>query len=320
MSIDADPRRWKNADPATPEERWLQRALRAVPDGGDLAGRRLQRAEEPRVARWPARRGGRRAWALALVAALVGAVATTTLAALYRGAGSPGRALPAPPARTSQPRRQPRAAAPASAPIAVPTDDEPPVTAPAPIQRRQPALPRRLPVPVEEPVAPSSVSPPASDEAGEGALINQAIWQLRGAANPAAALERIAEHDRRYGAGRLDVEATLVRVEALSRLGRSNEALLVLDGRSAEKLARPLLLVRGELRADQGRCTDAIADLSRVLDVAADRLAERGLYARAACRFKLGELVAAREDLVRYREQFPTGPRRREVDRLLAPR
>jgi hypothetical protein len=105
-------------------------------------------------------------------------------------------------------------------------------------------------------------------------------------------------------------------------LDRRAEALRVLDGLAIERLPRATAvgLLRAELRAQAGRCAEAIADFDRCAVGAncSQELEERALFGRASCRGKLGQAAAARADLERYLLRFPHGWRSEAVRRALA--
>ena len=148
--------------------------------------------------------------------------------------------------------------------------------------------------------------------AEEAALVGAALRKLRGQADAAGALELLDARDGRFGAaGTLAEEARTTRIEALLRLGQHGRALALLDAAAPRPTGRgrALLETRGELRADAGRCGDAVADFDSLLgdDAASDDPAERALYGRAACRVRLGDNDAARADLDAYLSRFPGG-------------
>src|SRR5436190_2187527 len=71
--------------------------------------------------------------------------------------------------------------------------------------------------------APAPVKRPDETE-----LLARAFRLLRSEGDVAGALAALDEHDRRFGAGSLAIEATLARAEALLLLGRTGEALPLL--------------------------------------------------------------------------------------------
>jgi TolA-binding protein len=167
--------------------------------------------------------------------------------------------------------------------------------------------------------SPTDVAPPPSPPppqpsaiAEESALLGAAMQRLRERDDAAGALALLDEHDRRFGAtGVLTDEATTTRVEALLRAGAFSRALTLLDGLAPRLTGRgrELRATRGELRADAGRCAEAVADFEALLSggTPPDVIGERALYGRAACHARLGEHDAARADLEAYLAQFPAG-------------
>ena len=140
-------------------------------------------------------------------------------------------------------------------------------------------------------------------------MLARAISHLRGGHDATAALDDLADYDRRFPSGLLEPEVLRIRTEALLDVGRDHEALARLDDRSADALTRPLRLLRGELRARAGRCDEALRDLDPLADEGQTPavLAGRALYARASCHAQLGDVAAARDDLERYQARFPDG-------------
>jgi hypothetical protein len=137
-----------------------------------------------------------------------------------------------------------------------------------------------------------SASSPAAGAPAEGALSVEARsladalvrWRRDGQAE--AALLRLTAHERRFPRGALSVEARVARAEILLALARKDQALAVLDSLTVTNLprARELETLRGELRAQAGRCQDARIDLARVLsDTAFDDLGKRAARALATC-------------------------------------
>jgi tetratricopeptide (TPR) repeat protein len=155
-------------------------------------------------------------------------------------------------------------------------------------------------------------------------LLADALASLHARGDAEGALALLAEHRRRFPHGALRSEARVAEVEALLSLERRSDALRVLDGLVIERVPRgaEIGVLRGELRAQAGRCADAIADFDRC---AAGRSCgadaeERALFGRASCRGKLGQTAAARADLERYLLRFPRGWRSESVRRALAER
>jgi hypothetical protein len=131
--------------------------------------------------------------------------------------------------------------------------------------------------------APGTAAPTASDEV---AIVRDALRRLRGEKDAAAALRLLDEHDQRFPDGLLHDETAVTRIEALLALGRDREALQRLEVLAPALLDRSprLQVTRGELRAAQGRCADALGDFSAVAaSQPAGELARRIERGRAAC-------------------------------------
>jgi hypothetical protein len=158
-----------------------------------------------------------------------------------------------------------------------------PVVAPAPAAVMRPEIP-----PVEAPRPHSAASiavaaPPVATEVGQ---LHDAIERLRTQGDPSGALRRLDDHDRRFPRGLLHDEAAAMRVEALLALGRSAEALDRLEAIPQDLVDRSprLLVARGELRASQGRCRDALVDFDRLLAHSGPgEIVRRATRGRAAC-------------------------------------
>jgi len=155
----------------------------------------------------------------------------------------------------------------------------------------------------------------------EGRLLAEALSDLRGAGDAKTALDRLDLYMRLYPKGRLAQEAELVRAEALFRSGDDDAALAQLDRLPMVDIAgaRPLTLLRGELRAAHGHYRKAIADLGLVFrPEQPDEISERALYTRAACLERLGETGEARSDVETYLRVFPLGAHRSDARAFLA--
>jgi tetratricopeptide (TPR) repeat protein len=149
------------------------------------------------------------------------------------------------------------------------------------------------------------------DGFSEERLLAAAVRALRAKRDAASALAALDAYQARYPQGRMSIEASVLRVDALTALGRQSEALRYLDeldlGRMPGGLERRLQ--RGELRAASGRVREAVADFDSVLAQTreADSI-ERALAGRAKCRQRLGDVAAARVDAIEYLRRFPSGP------------
>jgi hypothetical protein len=111
-----------------------------------------------------------------------------------------------------------------------------------------------------------------------------ARWRRDGQGEAALAL--LIAHERRFPRGGLSIESRIARAEILLALDRRNQALAVFDSLTLTNLprARELETLRGELRAQDGRCQEARADLARVLaGGGADDLSRRAARAMASC-------------------------------------
>ena len=112
----------------------------------------------------------------------------------------------------------------------------------------------------------------------------------------------------------------MARAEALLALQRNGEALAILDALRLGGAAteRRVALARAELRAQDGRRSEAIGDFDRVIASGGDdELAERAFFGRSLCRLRGGDLSGARADLHAHSKRFPTSARHDEVERLL---
>lgn len=175
----------------------------------------------------------------------------------------------------------------------------------------QPPELRTKPLALNEASAAESTLERASTLERESELVSGAIAALRKRGEPQEALRILTEYARAFPQGILRSEAQLARAEALDALGRSSEALVLLEG--LELSSTRLLVLRGNLRAKLGRCASAIEDYDRAL-AAADAEA---LYGRASCRARLGQVAAAAADYRGYLQQFPRGRRVERVRQAL---
>jgi outer membrane protein assembly factor BamD (BamD/ComL family) len=178
---------------------------------------------------------------------------------------------------------------------------EAPAPAPAAIALTTPPAPHRPP---QKTVA-------AAENLSEERLLAAAVRALRAKQDADSALLALDAYRTSYPQGRLFIEASVLRVDALTALHRQPEALRVLDeldlGRMPGGLERRLQ--RGEMRAASGRFREAVADFDGVLSHArAQDLAERALAGRAQARQRLGDSAGARSDAVAYLRRFPVGP------------
>jgi hypothetical protein len=244
-----------------------------------------------------------------------------------KGCASPSPAAPgpeveavlAPPVPTTTPPPPPKQ-------LSTPTEatsSRPVVRRQAPLARPEPGLP---PVTVTPPPPELPSREPAVDErptgdalAGESLLVEEALHALRQRHDPARALAETEQYRRRFPGGVLGAEVDRIALEALLTLGRSGDALAILEpmALAGSVASRELRVVRGELRAGVGRCVAALADFAVVLRGPDDRWTERALYGQAACRLRLGDRSGGERDLRSYLERFPHGTNAAEVHRAL---
>lgn len=144
---------------------------------------------------------------------------------------------------------------------------------------------------------------------------------LRHEHDPRAALVALDAHERAYPGGVLVAETARARVDALIAVGRSDDALAVLDRISFRGTMRSpeMQTLRGELRAKYGRCADAIEDFSAVIATGRPDLDERALFGRANCRLRSGNTSEAEGDLRAYRALFPQGRFIEQVRKMEGP-
>jgi hypothetical protein len=171
------------------------------------------------------------------------------------------------------------------------------------------------------PALPVVAAPPAGDvspAAEETRRLRRVFYELRKTAGGAdAALAALDDYDRLFPAGLLRDEARLARVEALLALGRGAEALTLLD--AARGLPREARVARGELRAEAGRCDEAVADFNDVLATSSsDERGARALFGLASCALRAGDEAGAGAALARYLDGHPDGARVVEVRAALA--
>jgi hypothetical protein len=192
--------------------------------------------------------------------------------------------------RSSEPRARKGRASPAASPVSLPTSPEPTLIAsdpPAtPPETRAVAPARRGPKhePAEAPREAPAVQPSALSN--EARSLADALTRWRRDDQAETALAMLAEHDRRFPRGALAIESRVARAEILLTLGRKAEALTVLDHLVLAGLprARELHTLRGELRAQMGRCPEARVDLSTVINATAgDEFGRRAARALANC-------------------------------------
>ncbi len=206
--------------------------------------------------------------------------------------------------------------------------DAPKVAPPAQLPATEPSLPApqkgsMRPSPGTPPVAAEPSPSPASTAAApaafpeesrgslgrESELLARALAKLRREHDARGALALLDEHARDFPAGSLRLEADVARVDALLALGRSAEALGMLERLPIDRLGRgaELRVLRGELHAQRDPAS-AITDFTRALEAdLAPELAERALYGRAGSYLRVGNEPRGRTDLEAYLARFPNG-------------
>lgn len=207
---------------------------------------------------------------------------------------------PVPPTIETRTMLAPSEPSPLPAPAAVPN-----------LPSAKPLLEQVLPMTVPVQASFSPAQPEPSRLARESRWLAGAIAKLRQEGQPEQALAILDQHRSELSSGALASEVNATRIEALLRLGRNGQALVLLDGQrlSAHGMEREMLVARAELRADKGRTSAAVRDFDLILSSPgrADGVTERALYGRATCRAKSGDWEGARGDFAKYLEAFPQG-------------
>jgi len=243
----------------------------------------------------------------------------TTLPPLAAPAGARTSRAPGPVAHPAPTRVAFTSPSTATVPAAQPDREALPATGsttPPALPALRPQAPTPAPAAAALPPAPVAPHPPEkavapAESLSEERLLAAAVRALRAKQDAASALAALDVYQARYPQGRLSVEASVLRVDALTALHRQPEALRFLDeldlGRVPGGVERRLQ--RGELRAASGRFREAIADFDGVLaQTRGTDAIERALAGRARCRQRLGDLAAARADAIEYLQRFPSGP------------
>ncbi len=159
-------------------------------------------------------------------------------------------------------------------------------------------------------LAPATARGAREERQSEEALLVVAVQALRAKHNATAALWALETYEARYPQGRLFVEARVLRVDALTALGRQSEALPLLDELDLDNVPGGVErhLQRGELRATHGRLREAIEDFAWVIGRAREQATiERALGERAQARMRAGDGAGARSDASVYLRRFPQG-------------
>jgi hypothetical protein len=290
------------------DHEWAARLVRSAQRPAPLSAGELQ-AIGARLERPPTPPRARLAWrvALAVTLLLCGGALTAGAARLLRV--SPFVEWPPvqPATSTSPPMRSrpPTLVAPAAPEAALTPTAEP---AARPRRAARPAPPATA---IEEPAAPTPEATPPSALHEEAAILSGALRRLREENDAAGALALLDEHDRRFGdTGPLADEARATRVEAWLKTGKRALALSALEPLMLRPWGRgrALRAARADLRAEAGRCNEAIVDFDALLaGDTSDAITERALFGRASCRAAAGDAAASRADLERYLSRFPSG-------------
>jgi hypothetical protein len=222
---------------------------------------------------------------------------------------------PALAAREAPPPSAPLAAP--SSPVATPFPETPGPSEPAPLAKALATEPSAFAL---GPRPADSSGQRQSAGAAETTALEVAVTALRQHGNPRVALRLLDEANARFPHGSLHIESATLRAEALVALGDKAQALRTLDALSPKTTAfnRRLRVARGELRADQGHCLEAIDDFDHVLaQTPRDDEDERALRGRSVCLIALRATSAARSDLELYARQFPNKDFARQAQTLL---
>ena len=161
----------------------------------------------------------------------------------------------------------------------------------------------------------------SSGVAGELGLYRAAKLELENRGRAASALSLLDEHRRRFAGGAMRGEVEWLRVQALARAGRVDEALVeserLLGGPLGGALAADLHLLRGRLLQDQkGDCSRAIREFVGLVGEPSAR-GEDAEFRRASCLEALGRTASARAAYEQYLRR-PTAPRRAQASARLA--
>jgi hypothetical protein len=158
------------------------------------------------------------------------------------------------------------------------------------------------------PPEPLSPEPSASAPPTEAQTVGEALKALR-TGHPEVALSALNDYRGDHPSGKLLPEADAVSIEALLALDRRGDALARLDGMALGSYpnADRLSVLRGELRSEKGRCSEALGDFAQSLDITDSTLRARALYGRASCRAQLGDSDGARADFSACASADPSG-------------
>ncbi len=261
-------KRWRDhGDDGSPESRAgeLLRSVRTATPTDALASR--VQAVLQNEGRRPTRRPVPLLAALAVVLLFAGGAMAATLVIGSWTAPPPVAEAPPPQTMPTPPRVAPPPPPPTATPAPIPAAPPPP-----PPIRRTAKAPRT-----------TAVDP--SPLALESEVIKAAVTALReGRAEDA--LTRLAAYRETYPSGLLYREALLTQISALIALDRAPEALALLDRTPLDTHPRALELtvLRGELRAQSGRCSEAMEDFETALARGVEpRIATRAHAGMARC-------------------------------------
>lgn len=215
-------------------------------------------------------------------------------------------------------------------PAIAPAQPAPVPPAPAP---RAPATPVYEPAvhsPTAPAASPSTLAPTPAPlvaaplQPSEETLLARAVRALRAEQDTHAALLALDDYERAHPHGRFAAEAHILRVDALLKTERQDQALRLLDGLDMAGIPNAVLrrVQRGELRTAAHRWQDARADFSWVIANATGResdLLERALWSRAQTWEQQGNRDQARRDAADYVRRFPNGRFVARAKALLSP-
>lgn len=156
---------------------------------------------------------------------------------------------------------------------------------------------------------------------GELGLYRAAKLELENRGRAAAALVLLDEHRQRFASGALRGEVAWLRVQALSRAGRIDDALLeserLLGGPFGGALSADLHLLRGRLFQDQKRdCARAIQEFVGLVGEPSAR-GEDAEFRRASCLESLGRAADAQAAYQQYLRRSHA-PRRAQASTRLS--
>jgi tetratricopeptide (TPR) repeat protein len=289
-------------------------------------GFREGEAEGPAFRRLERTRFGRAAFRVGLVAAGL-CIAVVALQTRFSGSGDESWAVV---------EKEPLGAlavvehAPAPAPVAVSARE---LASPAP---KLAALPSSRPLPADEASCqrlshagelPAAVECYRSLARGDGVVAELGLYraakiELENRGRAAQALALLDEHQQRFAAGALRGEVDFLRIQALARAGRVDDALSeserLLGGPLGRALSADLHALRGRLFQDQKQdCARAIQEFVALLGVPGPR-GEEAEFRRATCLEALGRAADAKAAYQQYLKRTDAVKRERAEERLKA--